>query len=68
MASSDSNEYNSQLSSSINKSLNKKSLCEHEESLKSNQMASKKLSNSSDGKVSFFHHSHTIAHSMPTSQ
>lgn len=51
MASSESNEYNSQLSSSIDKSMSRKSFYEHEESLKSNQMASKKLSNSSDGKV-----------------
>lgn len=51
MASSEPNEYNSQLSSSIDKSMSRKPFIEHEESVKIEQMASKKLSNSSDGKV-----------------
>lgn len=51
MASSEPNEYNSQLSSSIDKSMSRKQFFEHEESVKIEQMASKKLSNSSDGKV-----------------
>lgn len=51
MASSESNESNSQLSSSIDKSISRKQFYEHEESVKIEQMASKKLSNSSDGKV-----------------
>lgn len=51
MASSESNEYNSQLSSFNVKSLSKKVFSEYEESVKIEQMASKKLSNSSDGKV-----------------
>lgn len=38
-------------SNELSTSMSRKSFYEHEESVKSNQMASKKLSNSSDGKV-----------------
>jgi hypothetical protein len=52
MASSGYNEHNSQLSSSNDKSISRKHLGEHEETIKSDQMASsKKLSDSNDEEV-----------------
>lgn len=46
------NEPNSQLSSCIDKSISKRHLNEHEETVKSDQMASKKSLSSNDGEVS----------------